>query len=331
MKYSKKAVSKAGKVLISKKISDFLQKEAIKILTAFRIIHVSPMFNFRILLENKIKKLFKKGDFLISQRLKRKPSIIKKLKLNKHMSLDTMQDIAGLRVVLNNKDDVYKLRNEIFKSHRHRSFKSVLKKEYDYIKNPKESGYRSLHLVYSYEKNVKISEKCRIEIQLRTKIQHAWATAIEVLSVYLGQPLKQSFGNEEYLNLFKKISKGFQLLEEGKEDQLLFTQLKKEINEIKLKEMLDGFRLVTKFNDKKIFKKENGYWLIILNRKEKKVEVQGFSKRKLKDANKQYSDLEKEEDLDVVLVAVNEIKKLRNNYPNYFLDTVEFLGLLDKF
>jgi hypothetical protein len=69
-------------------------------------------------------------------------------------------------------------------------------------------------MVYKYEKNIPSEKQCRVEIQIRTKLQHSWATAVEVMGTYLNQPLKQSLGDDEYLDIFKKISKLFIWLEE---------------------------------------------------------------------------------------------------------------------
>ncbi len=112
--------------------------------------HIHPLIVFRMALLRKSKQV--SSEVLISQRLKRAPSIINKLKIQKTMSLSQMQDIGGLRVVLNNLNEVYQLKDLVRSSEKETAFKSVLLKEIDYIKEPKESGYRSIHLVYKYGK-----------------------------------------------------------------------------------------------------------------------------------------------------------------------------------
>ena len=204
------------------------------------------MMAFRILLSRKIESLGLSDDILISQRLKRTPSIIQKLKINKKMKLARMQDIGGLRVVVDSLENLYNLHDQIRMSESYPAFKSIFANEKDYIKDPKESGYRSLHLIYKYGKNSEESKKCRIEIQLRTKLHHAWATAVEVVGTYLNQPLKQSFGSEDLLKLFQKISKAFILLETDSRDDSLFAMIKQEVNRVKLIEKLHGFNVVTK-------------------------------------------------------------------------------------
>ena len=50
----------------------------------------------------------------------------------------------------------------------------------DYITTPKDSGYRGVHLIYRYysDKNETFNG-LKIEVQIRTALQHAWATAVD--------------------------------------------------------------------------------------------------------------------------------------------------------
>lgn len=331
LKYSKGVIDKAGKVLSGEIVQDLTKNQAIEILENFRAIHVHPLNVFRMSLQRKSKII--SGDILVSQRLKRAPSIINKLKIQKNMSLSQMQDIGGLRAVLNSLPEVYALKDLIRSGEKQLAFKSTLLKEIDYIKEPKDSGYRSIHLVYKYEKNVETENQCRIEIQIRTKIHHAWATAVEVIGTYLRQPLKQSFGDKELLDLFKDISKSFILLEENKTDEDLFKKVSQKISELKLRDKLNGFSLATKLSIEDNDKERGKYFLISLNFKNRLLSVKRFTESKLDQANSEYSELEKrylnDINTEVVLVLVDDIVNLKKLYPNYFLDTQEFVKLLD--
>jgi ppGpp synthetase/RelA/SpoT-type nucleotidyltranferase len=98
-----------------------------------------------------------------------------------------MQDIGGLRAVVREVDYVYKLRDLLLKGR----FLHKLVREDDYIRKPKASGYRSLHLVYRYaNKYAPEYTGLQIEIQLRTELQHIWATAVETMGIILKQSLK---------------------------------------------------------------------------------------------------------------------------------------------
>jgi hypothetical protein len=76
------------------------------------------------------------------------------------------------------------------------------------------------------------------------------------------------------------------------------------------------------------------YHIIILNSKEKNVAIESFGRRKLDEANKRYAYYENKIDggdsIQVVLVATGSIESLRQAYPNYFLDTHEFIKLVQK-
>jgi ppGpp synthetase/RelA/SpoT-type nucleotidyltranferase len=72
--------------------------------------------------------------------------------------------------------------------------------EKDYIQSSRDAdGYRSLHLIYKY-RNIKNPsyDGLRIELQIRTKLQHIWATAVETMGTLLGQALKYRQGEEAW-------------------------------------------------------------------------------------------------------------------------------------
>lgn len=110
-------------------------------------------------------------------RLKSINSIIGKLeKRGFEISLDSittnLTDIAGVRVICNYVSDVYKIADLLVKQ----SDIKLIKKK-DYIKHPKENGYRSLHLVV--EVPIFLAEKVQpitVEIQIRTIAMDFWAS-----------------------------------------------------------------------------------------------------------------------------------------------------------
>ena len=105
----------------------------------------------------------------IEYRIKTLDSIVEKLQRRGHaVTIDNIyayiQDVAGIRIICNYLDDIYYLRSLLT---RNESFRVI--QEVDYIKTPKPSGYRSLHLIV--EVPIVISEgtlHLPVEIQLRT-------------------------------------------------------------------------------------------------------------------------------------------------------------------
>ena len=104
-------------------------------------------------------------------------AIVEKLQRRGHaVTIDNIyayvQDVAGIRIICNYLDDIYYLRRLLT---RNESFRVL--QEVDYIKNPKPSGYRSLHLIV--EVPIVISEgtlHLPVEIQLRTIAMDMWAS-----------------------------------------------------------------------------------------------------------------------------------------------------------
>ena len=113
----------------------------------------------------------------IEYRIKTLESISDKLRRRGYdVTIDNIyayiQDVAGIRVICNYLDDIYYLRSLLTRSESY----TVLR-EVDYIKQPKDTGYRSLHLIVNVP--IVISEGTivlPVEIQLRTIAMDMWAS-----------------------------------------------------------------------------------------------------------------------------------------------------------
>jgi len=186
-KESKTQINKAGTVLVADnpKFSDL--GSALRLADKWRACHAYPINTFQATLRTKLRSY--REDPIAAQRLKRMPTIIDKLKRYPAMKLTTMQDIGGVRAILASIRDVYKLVDE-YKDSRRLSHELIDHK--DYIQSPRsEDGYRSVHLIYRYKNKLAPNyDGLRIELQIRTKLQHIWATAVESMGTFLGQALK---------------------------------------------------------------------------------------------------------------------------------------------
>ncbi len=320
---TKEKINQAGYALIGKS-NKLPENESSTVLKDFRFIHQHPMALFRHIIDRRLKK--HNINALVSQRLKRIPSIIKKLKIHKNMGLSRMQDIGGLRIVVDDIKNAYLIRDELANVENHGNFTFTFANEKDYIKNPPNSGYRSIHRVYKYHKNVPLEKQCRVEIQIRTKIQHSWATAVEVTGTYLNQPLKQSFGDEKYLDIFKKISKLFIGLEKKDIDYVLAKEVKQDIENIELIKKLESFNIITGHI---VSNNQGNFLLLKMDFKNEIIEMNQYSQKKFAEANEDYLKMELEnwnnKAIEVVLVSMQDIKNLQQSYPNYFMDTKEFI------
>lgn len=119
------------------------------------------------------------GDYspieLVTGRVKTISSILEKAQ-KKGIDLrnfeNNIDDIAGIRIICQFVEDIYKVVDIIKK----RSDMSV-KNEKDYINNMKKSGYRSYHLIVSYAvETLQGKKELQVEIQIRTLAMNFWAT-----------------------------------------------------------------------------------------------------------------------------------------------------------
>ena len=86
--------------------------------------------------------------------------------------MNNLHDIAGVRIICKYITDIYHVRDLLLKSDRY-----TFVKEKDYVKTPKPSGYRSLHLIVETDVSVDgENRKIRCEIQLRTSAMDSWAS-----------------------------------------------------------------------------------------------------------------------------------------------------------
>ena len=201
---SKKQINKAGRLLADTP-SNLDLTWARDLAERWRACHAYPINTFQSTLRHALKPY---SEPIVAQRLKRMPTIIDKLRRYENMQLTTMQDIGGIRAVLASIDDVYKLADEYINRKR---LAHELVGQYDYIQNPRnEDGYRSLHLTYRYvNKQAPSYDGLRIELQLRTRLQHVWATAVETMGTFLGQALKSRQGDQEWIDFFALTSSAF--------------------------------------------------------------------------------------------------------------------------
>lgn len=113
----------------------------------------------------------------IKTRVKSYDSILKKIRrknipLNLRAIEDNLKDIAGVRVICSFPDDIYKLAESFLKQD-----DITLIERKDYIKNPKPSGYRSLHLIVQVPIFLQNEKKMvNVEVQFRTIAMDFWAS-----------------------------------------------------------------------------------------------------------------------------------------------------------
>lgn len=333
MKYSRKQISKAGEKLVTSKSENDIE-EALNLINNWRTNHLHPL----VVLKNSLLRLLTKNRIepnLVSQRLKRLTSIEYKLDLNPSMGLGGMQDIGGYRAVLKDVKDLRKL-NDALSSQK---MAHKLEKVMDYVKNPKNTGYRSIHFIYTYSSTKDIYDGLKLELQIRTKLQHNWATAVETAGIITKTSLKSNQGPDEWLDFFKIVSSLFALKEKLPlmDDHSEFTMEELMIKcynyceELNILTKLKAIRVSTNKIESDNF--PGDYYLLNININEMFVNIQIFNKNQFEYATNEYLKLEKtinENENAVVLVSATSIKTLKKAYPSYFLDTSEFIQAIEK-
>ena len=334
---SRKSIDRAGHILVNDHANPLEYALAIELADQWRACHAYPINTFQATLREKIKN-YSDGS-IVAQRLKRMPTIIDKLKRFPDMQLSNMQDIGGVRAILGSIKEVYDLAAEYKIKSR---FAHELLTERDYINQPRdEDGYRSLHLIYKY-KNARNPnyDNLRLELQIRTKLQHTWATAVETMGTFLGQALKSRQGDQEWLDFFAITSSAFAKLEKSpaiprfKHLSTQDTFLAVADAEAKLGALIKMRGLSTAVDFIGENRKGWSYHLIILKSLERRVQVKSYNRDGLEQATVELAKLEKEASegrkIEPVLVSAGPVNVLRRAYPNFFLDISEFVKTVDK-
>lgn len=275
-------------------------------------------------------------DCLVAQRLKRLPSILQKLRRFPEMKFSQMQDIAGCRAIVASVPHVDRLVDIYKKS----DLKHKLIHEDDYIRFPKESGYRGIHLVYRYYSDRSTTyNDLKVEVQLRSLYQHAWATAVETVGIFTRQALKSSQGQQDWLRFFQLMGTAIALREKTptipntptirKDLEVALREYEKLLNvENHLRLYTEALQAPERAGDVQ----DAHYFLLELDTVARKLKVTGYKNDELQKASDDYLKVEQKAlsdgSKDAVLVSVDSFNALKRAFPNYYLDTHRFIQLV---
>lgn len=325
-------VDRAGRLLAQGGAADPLViGRALDAVNDWRSSHSFPLNTFQMTLRTRSASVCNQP--IVAQRLKRTPSIIAKLRRFPQMQLSRMQDVGGARAVLASVAEVESLR-ELYR----RPTKHAFVAERNYIRQPKPSGYRGIHLVYRYRGARAEYDGLRIEVQLRSRLQHAWATAVETVGAFLGQALKSSEGEADWLRFFALIGSMFALDEgtpvepgvPGDRNELM-AATRTAAQRLRAKDRLAAFGaalLVSRENEEM---RRGDYFLLVIEQIEpdrRSLTIRPYCGHELAAGIGQYQTEEKRlagTAGDAVLVAADSLDSLRRAFPNYFADTETFV------
>lgn len=352
-KYSKTKVRKAGEVLAEPNTAKNSQafNDAMDVLSWWRYQHEIPLENAYEMLK-RVSDKYEKNP-IYSKRLKRQQSIARKLARFENMSLKNMQDIGGCRVVVPTIKKVDKIVRELKKKKNFKDSDGRVRFN-DYIRNPKSDGYRSYHLKGKFDGSY--GSEFRIEVQVRTLLQHSWATALEIVDLFTGQALKSNSGNEQWQRFFTKVSHQFALMEgisafdsmdmlskmqeytdyvmSSKDEIAACIECQSLSKLLEVREKFEAYAQSFKIASDHIQETEiDGYVLVEVDTKACKVQTTLFPESGFADAELMYIKCEKmasnTNEVLVALVSSSAIGGIKEAYPNFFADSTIFIMHLE--
>lgn len=274
----------------------------------------------------------------VGQRLKRRNTILDKLKREPNMPLSAMHDIAGCRIVFETIEELKKVRSSMH-SARWKHYLTHEPDRYNYIDNPKISGYRGIHDVYKYSATSiggRPWNDLKVEIQYRTLPQHAWATAVEVADLITSNRIKFTDAKDHYLEYFQLASEIISRSAEGSascrpelKNRTLknrFTTLDKKLG------LLQTFDNLRGSSQKAIRLRKNTLLIFKFGDKNSGDDLEMKTYENVNRAIEAYDELEKfyGDSADIVLVRGESEANIRDAFRNYFSDARAFVDLVQS-
>jgi putative GTP pyrophosphokinase len=340
---SKRSVNKAGKAIAGGSVAD----EDLAIVDQWRSAHGYVLNTFQIFLKRRIKKSGVKAEF--AQRLKRRKTVIDKLgrKRPDGTSLmgdvTSMHDFAGCRLIFPDINALQKFRHYLHSSEAKRTVRHQIKHDlskYDYIENPKQSGYRGIHDIFAHRPrphrrsgvNSEPWHDLLVEVQYRTSTQHAWATALEISDILDNERTKFDLNDNDRVRFFAVASELLARKYEG---------LTKRFEDLSMEDLRDQFMqleqklgILSKLDALKkvrgvVIKKHNVLNLTLDKKGKSKLEVLNF--RNAAEAIAAANALESSPDsINAVYVRADNPNQVQSAYRNYFSNPVDFVKMIKK-
>jgi hypothetical protein len=280
---------------------------------------------------------------IVSARTKRLGSIVAKLRRQPSMALTTMQDVVGCRLVVGKMEDVERLARNIQNVLAPKLSSGGDIREYDYIAKPKADGYRSIHFVVRYKSEIPGIDSQRIEIQIRSLLQHRWATAVETVDLFTRQTLKIGGGDSRWREFFALTASFFALQERclpvpglPAESEQLSNQMRVLADELRVVERLQHWSTIMRNvleaprQHRRVPEGLDRYcYLVEIDVEEGLTKVMPFPPELIKYAHKKYLETEERNlqfpNRSAVLATAYSLADLRVAYPGYYGDTHAFL------
>lgn len=292
----------------------------------------------------------KQGFYVeFAQRLKRRNTVIDKLlrrdRAGKPLILDvtSMHDFAGCRMIFEDFSQLNEFRSYMHSAQTMRNVEHQLRHEpdkYNYVEAPKATGYRGIHDVYRHyprgsvrRQNKKPWDGLLVEVQYRTRAQHAWATAVEISDLLDGERTKFDLEKSERGEFFAIASEIIARRHEGLTKAFLqvpTSKLQEELQDLENRlSILQRLEALKQFEDQDKLQKHNV--LNIRRRVDGTLELEVFPFKTAAPAIEKASQLEESaESINAVYVRSDNPRQLRSAYRNYFYDPVDFVKIVQS-
>ena len=339
--YSRSRINAAGAALIdpASSLNDLRRTRAI--VNNWRAAHSLPLDHVRTELQERVAPFGEEA--LVAQRLKRLSSIDAKLRRFRNMNLARMQDVGGCRAVLPSVDDV----RRVARSYEDRPPRHRVVHTDDYLARPRSSGYRGIHLVSRFqpgEEEEAFYAGMRLEIQLRSRLQHAWAAAVETVGTFSGQALKSSEGDHGWLRFFALMASEIAFSEEcpvvpdtADSRDALRHELAVTASALGAVARLERYRQALKILEGHVRNGQAEYFHIVAESWQDgtaRVRWNEYAGDEREEAIRAFEEVEAAIEhfpgAETVLVRVASVEALRSAYPSYFADTRAFVAELEK-
>lgn len=249
------------------------------------------------------------------------------------MQLRYMHDIAGCRAILPSIPVLKRFREMFLSTRAAHVHSNAGSDRFDYIKAPKPSGYRGIHDVFEVRLGSESGSAwngLKVEVQFRTRVQHAWATAVETLDLLNGDRAKFGEASPALQRFFVLASELLSRHHENRAgfladapDREVATEFIEINNDLRVLE-----RLRSAASTAPAVSKGLNTILIFHFGDFRPLEIKQFYT--ITTAQAAYTKLEN--DLhgiaDVVLVKAEHSDDLRKAFQNYFTDSTDFLRLV---
>lgn len=340
--HSRSRVNAAGATLIDHAATVDSQRDALAVVNNWRAAHGFPLEELHEALRERTRTFGERA--FTAQRLKRLSSILAKLRREPAMQLARMHDVGGCRAVLPTVEDVVALARECAET----MPRQHLRRRYDYLERPRASGYRGVHLVYAHAPLAGSTDRggnhagLLTEMQLRSRLQHAWATAVETVDAFSGQALKSSEGTAAWLRFFALMGTVVATVEglppvpgTPPDAPALRQELKRCAEQLGAATHLQACSRMLNALPGDVRNGRARYfhiYLEVLGGEAAQLRWNEYAEEELDEAIRAYEEVERAihrfSGAQTVLVRVDSVDTLRRAYPNYFADTALFLEQL---